>query len=120
LGITYVLYYYGESEPSDNKDERHIDRVVVDKDVELIKLVNQYMTPFTFKFEVVNMDDQYGCNDWADSHRHSSLLVAELEVRKRFRDQFECVNAVKWRHIKNSLWYKVLRSTKSSVQLQCV
>jgi hypothetical protein len=103
LGITYVLYCYGESEPSYNKDERHIDRVVVDKDVELIEPVNQYMTPFTSKFEVVNVDDQYGCNDWADSRRHSSLLVDELEVRKRFRDQFECVNVVKWRHIKNSL-----------------
>jgi len=46
----------------------------------------------------------------ADSRRYSSLLVDELEVRKRFKDQFECVNAIKWRHIKNSLQYKVFHS----------
>jgi len=49
---------------SDNKDERHIDRVVVDEKVELVEPVNQYITPFTPKFEVVYVDDQYGCNDW--------------------------------------------------------
>jgi hypothetical protein len=42
---------------SDNKDERHIDKVVVDEKVELVEPVNQYITPFTPKF------DQYGCND---------------------------------------------------------
>jgi hypothetical protein len=53
------------------------------------------MTPLAPEFEVVSVDDQYGCNDWADSRRHSGLLVNELEVGKKFRDTFECVNAVK-------------------------
>jgi hypothetical protein len=40
------------------------------------------MTPFTLKFKVVSVDDHYESNDWANSRRHSSLLVNELEVGK--------------------------------------
>jgi hypothetical protein len=66
-----------------------------DGDDELVGSVNQHMTPLAPEFEVVSVDDQYECNDWADSRRHSGLLVNELEVGKIFRDTFECVNAVK-------------------------
>jgi hypothetical protein len=40
------------------------------------------MTPSTLKFKVVSVDDHYECNDWANSRRHSSLIVNELEVGK--------------------------------------
>lgn len=66
-----------------------------DGDAEVIKLVNQYMTSLAPEFEVVSVDHRYGCNDWADNYRHSSLLVDELEVGKRFKDKSESVNAIK-------------------------
>ena len=31
--------------------------------VKLVELVNQYITPFAFKFEVVSENYQYGYND---------------------------------------------------------
>jgi hypothetical protein len=103
LGMTYVSYCYGKLEPSDDEYEHCIDRVVVDGDAKLVKLVNQYMKPCAPEVKVVSMDDQYRCNDWVNSHRHSGLLVDELEIEKRFRGKSECVNAVKRWHIKNSL-----------------
>jgi hypothetical protein len=45
------------------------------------------MTPLAPEFKVVSADNQYGCNDWANSHRHSSLSVDESEVRKKFKDK---------------------------------
>jgi len=56
--------------------------------------INQYMTPFVSKFEVVSENYQYGYNDWTDSHKHSRLSVDELEVGKIFKDKSECVNVV--------------------------
>jgi hypothetical protein len=55
-----------------NKDDHYIDRVEVeggdeedrkDEDAKLVELVNQYMTTLPHEFEVVSVDDQYGCND---------------------------------------------------------
>lgn len=51
LGMIYVLYYYGESKPSDDKDNCHIGRVKEDgedRDVELVDPLNQFMAPSTF------------------------------------------------------------------------
>ena len=76
LGMTFASYCYGGSKPSDDKDEHHINRVVFDgedkddrddRDAKLVQLVNQYMIPPTPKFEVVNADDQYRYNDWANT-----------------------------------------------------
>jgi len=88
LGMTYAPYCYEEFIPSDDEDDYHIDRVEVeeedeeDVDAKLVEPVNQYMTPSTLKFKVVSVDDHYESNDWANSRRHSSLLVNELEVGK--------------------------------------
>jgi len=48
------------------------------------------MAPPTPEFEVMSSDNQYRCNDWANSHRNSCLLVDELEVEKYIRDKSEC------------------------------
>jgi hypothetical protein len=61
--MTFTLYCYGKFKPSDDKDDRHIDKVEVeeedgeDRDVELAKPVNQYMASPIHKFEVMSMDD---------------------------------------------------------------
>jgi hypothetical protein len=47
------------------------------------------------EFEVVSMDDQYGCNDWANSNRHLGLLIDESMIGKRFKDMSESVDAIK-------------------------
>jgi hypothetical protein len=99
--MTYVSYCYGKSKPSNDEYEHRIDRVVVDDrdredgNAKLVKLVNQYMKPCAPEFKVVSVDDQYRCNDWVDSHRHSGLLDDELEIEKSFGGKSECVNAVK-------------------------
>ena len=76
LGMTFAPYCYEGSEPSNDKDEHLINRVVFDgededdqddRDVKLVQLVNQYMIPPTPKFKVVNADDQYRYNDQADT-----------------------------------------------------
>jgi hypothetical protein len=60
--MTFAPYYYGESEPSDDKDEQHIDKIAIngenkdDRDAELVELVNQYMTPLTSEFKA-SMND---------------------------------------------------------------
>ena len=57
--MKFTPYYYKESEPNDDKDEHHIDKIAVDgenkdyRDAELVELVNQYMTPLAFEFKVV-------------------------------------------------------------------
>jgi hypothetical protein len=43
------------------------------------------MDPFAFEFEVMILDDQYGCNNWANSCKHLGLSVDELEVRKSLK-----------------------------------
>lgn len=53
------------------------------------------MVPHAPELEVVSADDQYGCNDRANSHRHSNLSINELEVEKKIRDKSKCINAVK-------------------------
>jgi len=86
--MTYAPYCYEEFVPSDDEYDYHIDRVEVeeedeeDGDAKLVEHVNQYMTPSALKFKVVSVDDHYECNDWANSRRHSSLIVNELEVGK--------------------------------------
>jgi hypothetical protein len=50
------------------------------KYAKLVKLVDQYMAPPTPKVKVMSGDDQYICNDWANSHRYLDLSVDELEV----------------------------------------
>jgi len=52
MTITWLLWGWG----GDEED-------IKDGDAELVELVNQYMTPFPHEFEVVIVDDQYGCND---------------------------------------------------------
>ena len=70
--MTSSLYFYRESKPSDNEDDHNIDKVWVKKENEehtedvnakLVKLIKQYMTPYTREFEVVSIDDQYKYND---------------------------------------------------------
>jgi hypothetical protein len=51
-----------------------------DGDAELVEHVNQYMTSPTFEFEVVYMDDQYECNNRADSHGCISILVTMQNI----------------------------------------
>jgi len=61
--MTFAPYYYRESEPNDDKDEHHIDKITIDgenkddRDAELIEPVDQYMTPLTSEFKVVSVDD---------------------------------------------------------------
>jgi hypothetical protein len=92
LGITSTSYCYGKYESSDDEDDHHINRVGVEeedvedgdgRDDELIEVINHYMTPPAFGFEVVSAGDQYRCNDWANSGRHSGLSIDELEVEKK-------------------------------------
>lgn len=68
-------------EKEDGEDE-------VDENVEFVEPVNQYMVLFAFKFKVVSADDQYRCNDWVNSHMHSSLLIDELKVGKNSKTIF--------------------------------
>jgi hypothetical protein len=92
LGMTSTSYCYGKYESSDDEDDHHINRVGVEeedvedgdgKDDELIEVINHYMTPPASGFEVVSTGDQYRCNDWANSGRHSGLSIDELEVEKK-------------------------------------
>ena len=115
LSMTSTPYCYGESNLSNNEDNYYIDRVEVkekDEDVELVEPINQYMTPPTFEFKVVSGDDQYRCNDQANNNMHSGLSDDELEVGKKFKDKFECINAVKQCNI------KIHCSIRSIVQLK--
>jgi hypothetical protein len=63
--MIFAIYCYRESEPCDNEDDHHIDRVEFrekdreDRDAELVEPINQYMEPPS-QFEVVNGHDQYG------------------------------------------------------------
>ena len=62
--MTYTLYCYRESKPSNDKDECHINRVLVDeedKDDELVEPVNQYITPpLRLLMWMTNMDAMIG------------------------------------------------------------
>jgi hypothetical protein len=91
LGMTSTSYCYGKYESSDDEDDHHINRVGVEeedvedgdgKDDELIEVINHYMTPPASGFEVVSTGNQYRCNDWANSGRHSGLSIDELKVEK--------------------------------------
>jgi len=46
--------------------------------IELIKPVNQYMTPPNPDSEVVSVNDQYGCYDWAYSRRLVGIRAYQL------------------------------------------
>jgi hypothetical protein len=88
--MTSASYFYGESKPSDNEDDYHIDRVDVeeeDGDTKLVEHLNHYMPPPTPEVKVVSADNQYGCNVWANSRRHLGLLVDELEIEKKNQRQ---------------------------------
>jgi DNA polymerase/3'-5' exonuclease PolX len=80
--MTFESYSYRESERSIDEDDHHIDRVEVEEEDESVKPVNQNMTSFASKLEVVSVNDQYRYNDYANNCRHSSLSVDELEVEK--------------------------------------
>lgn len=91
LGMISTSYCYGKYESSDDEDDHHINRVGVEeedvedgdgRDDELIEVINHYMTPPASGFEVVSAGDQYRCNDWANSGRHSGLSIDELKVEK--------------------------------------
>lgn len=62
--MIFALYCYGESKPSDNEDDRHINRVEEEKEdreyenIELIEPINQYITPSTPRFQVINIYNQ--------------------------------------------------------------
>jgi len=60
---------------------------IKDEDDGLVELVNQYMVPLVPEFETVSADNQYECNDWANSHKHSNLSIDESEIRKKFKDK---------------------------------
>jgi len=92
LGMISTSYCYGKYESSDDEDDHHINRVGVEeedvedgdgRDAELIEVINHYMTPLASGFEVVSAGDQYRCNDWAKSGRHSGLSIDELEIEKK-------------------------------------
>jgi hypothetical protein len=96
--MTSASYFYGESKPSDNEDDHHIDRVDVeeeDGDTKLVEHVNHYMAPPTPEVKVVSADNQYRCNVWAHSRRHLGLLVDELEFEKKIKDKYKCITIVK-------------------------
>jgi hypothetical protein len=106
LDIICALYYHGESKPNDDKNDYHINRVKVkeedeeeedreDGDVELVEHVDQYIAHPASEFEVVSEDDQYIYNDLANHYRHSSLLVNELESKKKTKNNFEYIIAIK-------------------------
>lgn len=62
LGIKLSPNCYGESRPSDDEDDHHIDIVNVEgkeQDDGLVKLVDQYMPPLAPEFEAVSVDNQY-------------------------------------------------------------
>jgi hypothetical protein len=58
-----------DDKPSDDENEHHINRVVIDeedgddRDVKLVKLVTQYMASPAPEFKVVSTDHQHRCND---------------------------------------------------------
>ena len=79
----------------------------------MVKPLNQLMTPSTLEFKVVDGHNQYQCM----IHGHLELSGDELNVEQTFRDKSECVIIVKWRHIKNSLHYKIHHSIKTYVHL---
>jgi hypothetical protein len=58
LGMIFAPYHHGESEPSDDKNDHHIDRVKVkekdkkygeNRDAQLVEFVDQYMSPLAPK-----------------------------------------------------------------------
>lgn len=77
------------------------------------------MTPPTPEFENVSREAQATCSDWSSSRRLLGILDDDLKVGQQFRDKSQCITVVKWWHIKNRLQYKVHRSTKTLVNLQC-
>jgi hypothetical protein len=58
------------------------------------------IVPAALEFKVLSVDDQYGCNDKTNSHRHLDLSFDELKDGKQFKDKFECITIVKWWPIK--------------------
>ena len=106
LDIICAPYYHEESKPNDDENNYHINRVKVkeeyeeeegreDEDVELVEHVDQYIAHPAPEFEAVGEDDQYICNDLTNYYRHSSLLVNELEARKKTKNNFEYIIAIK-------------------------
>ena len=88
--MTSTPYCYGEFNLSNNEDNHYIDRVEVkekDGNTELVKPVNQYISPLTLEFKVTSVDDQYKCNDLANSRNHSGLSVDELKIKKEIHRQ---------------------------------
>lgn len=60
LGMIYVSYYYGECEPSNDKDDHHISKVKTnakdteDENDEVLEPPNQLMTPSVPKFMYIS------------------------------------------------------------------
>ena len=58
--MTYVSYYYGECEPSNDKDDHHISKVKEDakdsedENDEVLEPPKQFMTPFVPKFMYIS------------------------------------------------------------------
>lgn len=44
------------------------------------------IVPAALEFKVLSVDDQYGCNDKTNSHRHLDLSFDELKDGKQFKD----------------------------------
>jgi hypothetical protein len=60
--MTFTPYCHEESEPSDDENDHHIDRVKVkeedknyrkDGDAQLVELVDQYMSPLALKTWII-------------------------------------------------------------------
>lgn len=103
LSITSTIYCYEEYKPIDDEDDRYINRIDVkekDGNTELVKPVNQYISPLTLEFKVTSVDDQYECNDLAYSRKHSGLSIDELKIEKEIHIQvwmYECNKAVAYK-----------------------
>jgi hypothetical protein len=76
-----VLYYYNESERSDEKDNYYVDDAVKeDKENEQYEPIKQTIRPLILEFEDVNGSAHIKSFDWVLCHRNSCLTI-ELEVR---------------------------------------
>lgn len=93
-----MLHY--RSKTSDVKDDNDVNII---KEDELVDSQSQLIRSLIPKFEGMSgMPESYIYNDWALSHRNSSLSI-ELEVGRIFWDKNECITTIKLWYKKNSL-----------------
>jgi len=85
--MVYVLYYYNESERSDEKDNYHVDDVVKeDKENEQYEPIKQTMRPLILEFEDVNGSAYIKSSDWVYVIGiHAYLLSWRLDKCSKLR-----------------------------------